>query len=392
VAVRSLCAQAQIGAGARELASASDRQTTESIEKLTKEQMAGEFQALQTAKVRADRGPVSAVDRQASRRLHQMNAKEDLTEEPPIDRGFRCSGCSGVPSSARMESVEKLTKEQMTVLQVGGRRRSSRSMPERKADQRLINEYRRWASSVGLDLEPDDSRDSSSVSVSDGDGDNSAASYKHEIEKAAREQAARDTAPASDLQATLENRTESIEKLTKDHQEQMAGKLQPLQTAREQAARDLVSADDWQAGRVIVVTPDAMDQTKYAWGTKATTIPTHQAVPGGMRPIRTVLMMAGFASPGEASARMYGPRSTGEGSGTWLVFLAVLGGSFVLGVLAGSLATWWTLRVSRKAKLPDTVHIALKSGKCFHSKRACGGSDSMEFRACEKCVRQKAAD
>ena len=42
-------------------------------------------------------------------------------------------------------------------------------MQERKADQRLINEYRRWASSLGLDLESDDSRDSSSVSVSDGD-------------------------------------------------------------------------------------------------------------------------------------------------------------------------------------------------------------------------------
>jgi len=54
VAVRSRCAQAQIGAGARELVSASDRQTTKSIEKLTKEQMAGEFQALQTAKVPAE--------------------------------------------------------------------------------------------------------------------------------------------------------------------------------------------------------------------------------------------------------------------------------------------------------------------------------------------------
>ena len=44
-------------------------------------------------------------------------------------------------------------------------------MQERKADQKLINEYRMWASSVGLDLESDDSRDSSSVSVSDGDGE-----------------------------------------------------------------------------------------------------------------------------------------------------------------------------------------------------------------------------
>jgi len=121
---------------------------------------------------------------------------------------------------------------------------------------------------------------------------------------------------------------------------------------------------------------------------------THQAVPGGMQSIRTVLMMAGFASPGEASASdlvMYWPRSTGEGSGTWLVFFTVLG-SFVFGTLVGTLAAWWKLRVSRKTKLPDTVYIALKNGKCLHSKRACAGSDSTEFRACEKCARQKAAN
>jgi len=61
--------------------------------------------------------------------------------------------------------------EQMTVLQVGRRRRSTRCMQERKADQKMINVYRMWAASVGLALESDDSRDSSSVSVSDGDGE-----------------------------------------------------------------------------------------------------------------------------------------------------------------------------------------------------------------------------
>jgi len=44
-------------------------------------------------------------------------------------------------------------------------------MQERKADQKMINVYRMWAASVGLALESDDSRDSSSVSVSDGDGE-----------------------------------------------------------------------------------------------------------------------------------------------------------------------------------------------------------------------------
>jgi len=76
-----------------------------------------------------------------------------------------------VADSAFDSARAQLTEGQMTVLQVGRRRRSTRCMQERKADQKLINEYRMWASSVGLDLESDDSRDSSSVSVSDGDGE-----------------------------------------------------------------------------------------------------------------------------------------------------------------------------------------------------------------------------
>ena len=44
----------------------------------------------------------------------------------------------------------------------------------------------------------------------------------------------------SGRQASLENRTASIEKSTK---EQLAGELQALEAARQQAARDLASAN-----------------------------------------------------------------------------------------------------------------------------------------------------
>jgi len=51
-------------------------------------------------------------------------------------------------------------------------------MPERKTRQRNWNEYRRWAAAEGLELESNDSQDSSSVTVSDGDDENVAVTAK----------------------------------------------------------------------------------------------------------------------------------------------------------------------------------------------------------------------
>ena len=76
----------------------------------------------------------------------------------------------------------------------------------------------------------------------------------------AAEQAARDLATANGRQANLENRRNSIQKLTS---EQIVGEVQTLRTATEKAARDLASASDGQASlesRLRAMKEDAMKE------------------------------------------------------------------------------------------------------------------------------------
>jgi len=73
-------------------------------------------------------------------------------------------------------SSEKLKKPGAT--QPHRRRPSIRSMSERRRRQKHCNKYRRWAAAEGLELESNDSQDSSSVTVSDSDDENVAVTAK----------------------------------------------------------------------------------------------------------------------------------------------------------------------------------------------------------------------
>ena len=63
-------------------------------------------------------------------------------------------------------------KDKLGATQPHRRRPSTRPMSERKTTQRHCNKYRRWAATQGLELESNDSQDSSSVTVSDSDDEN----------------------------------------------------------------------------------------------------------------------------------------------------------------------------------------------------------------------------
>ena len=113
------------------------------------------------------------------------------------------------------EQFKKASEDKLGATQPHRRRPSTRPMSERKTTQRHCNKYRRWAATQCLELESNDSQDSSSVTVSDSDDENVAVTAKADAAEITKAETT--NAEAASSAATVQARDSNLHSQLKKH-------------------------------------------------------------------------------------------------------------------------------------------------------------------------------